>query len=180
MHRAGIMLLFAAAGMAVGQTGGDTTPTRMSERLAQEIRATLPDFDPTVKRAERLADTPLEPGVIRMPEMVVQDRNLAVRAMEEQERDKAEFLRLKRNYLASMNGVTALLNSWAIPYLSLSVDAQSSADAHRKMMKARAEGFETVAKAVATTDPEAGVAMQRTINAWSKGTRPAGWPPIRL
>ncbi len=182
MQRAGLILLLTAGstGFAVSQTGGEETPrTKMSDPFAQEIRSTLPDYDPTIERTDLLADTPLEPGVIRMPEMLVQDRNLAVRAWEERARNDAEFSRLKRAHLASMSTLTALLNSWAIPFLSPSVDAQSSAAARRAMLKSRVGGFESVAKAVSTTDPAAGAALQRDINAWAKGTRSDGWPPLR-
>jgi len=72
-----------------------------------------------------------------------------------------------------------LLNGWAIPFLTPSADAQAGAAAHQKMMKAKVDGFETVADVVSKTDPDAGAALRREITAWSKGTRPRGWPPIR-
>lgn len=183
MHRAWSLplLLLAAVGSAVAQPAPKSRAT-ISDRLAREIRATLPGFEQNVTRLVtpgRLEPGPDDPGVITLPEVIVEDRRPAVRMLEDLAREAGEFSRLKRQYLASMNRTTALLNSWAFPVLSPSVDARAAASARREMLRSRIAGFETVAAAVATIDPAAADGLGRELHALKHGTHPPGWPPLR-
>ena len=182
MHRAWplFLLILGAAGTAVAQPQAKPRAP-ISGRLAQEIRRTLPDYDPAADRAERPARLEVprgDPNVITLPEMVVEDRKVAVRALEERDREEQEFGRLKRKYLASMSAIGNVLNSWTIPLVSGGdIDAMAAAEARREMERERFDRFEAVADAAA--DPASGESLRREIRAVKHGTRPAGWPSLR-
>lgn len=185
MHRAWpqLLLMVGVVGCAVAQPVVPRPRAQISERLAREIRSTLPEFDQaTAEQRARPArlDVPRgDPGVITLPEVVVEESQLAVRAVEQQEREKAQRARLKRQYLANMNRVNSLLNSWAIPFLGIPLEAQAEGYASREMARARTEGWATIADTVATTDAEAGASLRKEIHILRHGSHPPGWPPIR-
>lgn len=184
MHRAWPLLLLVIG--AVGSAAAQSEPApgrRMSDRLAREIRSTLPSYDAALDRTvsrERLNTAPSDPGVITMPEVIVQDRRIAIRKMEERAREAEQFSRLKRRYLAAMSGIGTALNSFTIPLVSAGgLDGLAAEEAQREMMRIRFEGFQAVADTVATTDADAGDSLKREIHTLKHGTHPAGWPPIR-
>lgn len=185
MHRAWLQLLLmvGVTGLALAQPVATKPRAQISERLAREIRSTLPEFDPAAaerrERPARLDPGPSDPNVITLPEVLVEESQLAVRAVEQQEREKAQRARLKRQYLANMGRVASLLNSWAIPFLGVPVEAQAEGYANREMARAKTEGWEAVAETVATTDPDAGAGLKKEIHILRHGTHPPGWPPIR-
>lgn len=186
MHRAWPLpwLMFAAVVTAVAQSDAPAGATaRMSERLAREIRSTLPAYDPAAREAqpqERLDRGPVDPDVIMMREMVVQDRRIAVRQLEERARETEQFERLKRKYLATLSGIGTALNSFTIPLVSAGgLDAMAAGEARREMMRERLEGFSAVANAAGAADPAAGESLKKEIHTLRHGTHPAGWPSIR-
>lgn len=183
MHRAWplSLLILGAVGTAVAQPAPKARAA-ISDRLAREIRSTLPDFDPATERRARparLDPGPEDPNVITLPEVLVEQSSLAVRAVEEQERERAQHARLKRQYLASMSKVTSLLNAWAIPILGAPVEARAEGYANSEMARMKLDGWGAIAETVGTTDPAAGESLKKEIHILKHGSRPPGWPPIR-
>lgn len=182
MHRAWplLLLVLGAAGSVVAQS--ESAPgRRMSERLAREIRSTLPAFDPALERPEqpgRLADRPADPGVIEMPEVVVRDVRIR-RVDPDSWLSRGELqAKMKRQYLAKMSPLETLLGAWSIPLLLPSVQARANVAYDAEKMRGELESLDAIAGAAASADPAAGASLKKEIHTLQHGSHPPGWPPI--
>jgi len=147
---------------------------RLSDRLNQQFRTTLPEFKPAPARLDRAADPAPDPEVIELPEVVVREPR-ATRTTPDDWLTRGErAAQSRRRYLASLNGPDTLLNGWSVPLLTPSVGARAAAQEEARRRRATEDDLQHLARAVHAIDPAAAAALRReTFNATT------GLPPGR-
>lgn len=169
-----LLLLACLAASALAQPTPAPRP-RLSERLLQELRTTLPaHYQPQPERPDRPGGPAPDPEVIELPEVVVRERREVRTAPDDWLSRQERAATLRRRYLASLNGPDTVLNSWAVPLLTPSIAARAAAREDELRRHRAQDDLEHLARAVEAVDPAAAAALRReTFNATT------GMPPGR-
>lgn len=169
-----LLLVACLAAAAFAQPTPAPRP-RLSERLLQELRTTLPaHYQPQPERKEPAVEPAPDPDVIELPEVVVRERREARTAPDDWLSRQERAATLRRRYLASLNGPDTALNGWSVPLLTPSVAARAAAREDELRRRRAQDDLEHLARAVEAVDPAAAAALRReTFNATT------GLPPGR-
>lgn len=174
MHRVFSTMLLSA-GLATGAGGRNPPPPRdsLSDRIATELRARLPQYEPAAATPAVTPEEPVDPDVILLPEMRVREKRLSPTHPDDWLQPKALRQKMKSDYLASMDGLTGLLNSWSIPFLTPSVAARAGARYRALRQKSEVERLVNLAAGVDQIDPKAARELRDEITNMVTGRPPA-------
>lgn len=153
-----------------------TVPATLSSRLSAEVRASLPAYTPPPPKPENTpaGPAPADPDVLVLPKLTVREKRVQrldpLDILSPREQDK----KYAAEYRASLKGLDALLNGFAIPLIGQSLAARGRAlHAQRQF-----EDLHFISTVGASLDPEGAAAtkkaeddMKRAID-WQN--RPAG------
>jgi hypothetical protein len=139
MKPAGLhLLVLAMAATLLAEDAPPPAPAKISTRLTEEIRATLPRFEPPPAPVlDQPRDVEPDPGVLRLPTFTVKEKRPRSHDPDVWLTNKAVQQKAMAAYKGSMTDLEWALNSWFIPLFSApaSVRARSAYESS----KARAE-----------------------------------------
>lgn len=173
MHRA-VPVFLLSVGLAAAAPAEENTPA-LSEHIAGELRAALPKYDPAAHAAKSrtLDKVPVDPDVIVLPKMEVREKRTPRVDADEWMRREALRRRIKRDYLASMDGLTGVLNGWSIPLLTPSVSARAQAAYRAEKIMNEANRLLSIGEALNRIDPQAGREIREDLELAVTGRAPA-------
>ena len=110
------------------------SPPKLSTRLSEEIRSSLPRYVAPAATTTPADATPPDPDVLVLPKMTVKEKRLPTRDPDVWLGEKVIQQKAMTLYKASMTDFEWALNSWYIPILSApaSVRARAAYDSAKK------------------------------------------------
>lgn len=173
MHQAPTLLLCSLGLLAAAAAAEPPAPSSLSDRLAAEIRASLPRYEPKADQPGPAAEAPPDPDVILMPRMEIREKRLERTEPDDWLRRDALQRKIRTDYLASMDGLTGFLNSWSIPLVTPSVAARANARYRTQKTMAEFGRLSGIANALQGHDPKARDELRDEIQRALTGRPPA-------
>lgn len=103
-----------------------SSPATLSSRLAAEIRATLPKYQPHPEKSENEAPAaPTDPDILVLPKVVVKQSAPPRILDNDLLKKKALNKRLIHEYENSLEGLDAILNGFSVPLFAPSMKARA-------------------------------------------------------
>ena len=151
------LLILAVAGTLAAQE-----PARTSARLAQEIKATLPKYEPPPPRVlDQPKDLPADPDILVLPKVTVKEyrpptHDPDVWLTQKGARDKALTL-----YKRSLTDLEWALNSWFIPIIGSSPSARALSSYKAAKSFEESRRIHQLFSVVSATDPQTAQELEK-------------------
>jgi hypothetical protein len=171
MRPAGPLLLLLLAGLVAGPADepAATAPAKTSVRLSQEIRATLPRFEPpaaTPPAASPLLVTVhnLDPEVVELPKMTVLEKRLPGHDHDAWLNDRVVQRKAMVAYRDSMTDFEWLLNCWFVPLFSAPPSVRGREYYESRKQAEEVGRLNNLIKVIGLTDPKAAAKARRAMD----------------
>lgn len=153
-------LYVCAATCLLGADPVEPPPSKLSARLASEIRSSLPKYEPPAeKSSSESPESPPDSDALVLPKVVVSERAPFRANPNELLTTKELDKKLAREFRNSLEGLDAVLNGFSIPLVSPSLAARG-----RAAYKARRlEDLNNSIQATKTADPKAGTELDKAV-----------------
>lgn len=163
------LLILAVAGTLAAQE-----PARTSSRLTQQIKATLPRYEPPPPRVlDQPKDLPADPDILVLPKVTVKEYRPPTHDPDVWLTNKAVGQKAMAAYKQSMTDLEWALNSWFIPLVTPPASARARYAYRTNKFGNEVSRLGSLMDRIAAEDPKAAAELRQELKNLVEG-RPAG------
>lgn len=154
------MVPFATA--VVSAPAEEPPETKLSARLSQEIRASLPKFVAPSAPAATPADA-TDPGVLLLPRMEVKEKRLPAHNPDLWLGERAVQQKAMVAYRRSLTDLEWALNSWFVPLFAAPAATRARDNYENARVGAKIDQLSQVIEGIGVSDPAAAAQLQQDL-----------------
>jgi hypothetical protein len=175
MKAAGLPLLFLAAlGSLPGEDVIAPVAARTSDRVGQEIRATLPKFSPPASPVlDQPKDATPDPDVLSLPTVTVKEKRPPTHNPDGWLTEKSVQQKALAAYKTSMTDLEWALNSWYIPLISPPASVRARSAYRAEKFRSEVGRLADLIDRIGTQAPTASAVLRQELVNLTQG-RPPG------
>jgi len=160
------LILFLPAGWVLLASAAEPMPAKLSARLSEEVRASLPKYVVPVAPATAAAETGASdnPDVLVLPKMVIQEKRLPGNDPDVWLGERRVQQKAMAAYKGSMTSLEWALNSWFIPFISAPASVRARAAYQEAKAAAEIDRLNNIIKTVEVSDPKEAAKLRRAMD----------------
>lgn len=163
MKPAGLILLLPAGW---GLIAAEPAPDRLSPRLSEELRLSLPKYVAPAAPADAADDNSAapDPDLVVLPKMVIQEKRLPGNDPDAWLGPREVQRKALAAYKGSMSRLDWALNSWFIPLVSPPASARARAAYESAKIRDEVDRLNSIINAIEAADPKAATRLRRAMD----------------